>query len=77
MEASPDLWRYCNLAWRRCRPTDAALALAAPRWSQLQSLSLAGVAGVSDAGLQVGKLRRGLHVWVCSAPATCWPFACS
>lgn len=52
-EACPDLWRHVNLSWRRCRPSDAALARAAPRWAQLRWLSLSGVAGVSDAGLQV------------------------
>lgn len=59
VDACPDLWQHCNLASRRCRPTDAALAVAAPRWRQLSVLSLAGVAGVTDAGLQVGGLRVG------------------
>ncbi|PSC74657.1 F-box LRR-repeat 6-like [Micractinium conductrix] len=51
-EACPDLWHHISLSWRRCRPSDAALARAAPRWTHLRWLSLAGVAGVGDAGLQ-------------------------
>ncbi|KAL4419549.1 hypothetical protein ABPG77_006880 [Micractinium sp. CCAP 211/92] len=51
-EACPDIWQHCNLSWRRCRPSDAALARAAPRWTHLCWLSLSGVAGVSDVGLQ-------------------------
>lgn len=54
VQACPDLWAHIDLArGRRCRPSDAALARAAPRWHRLRSLSLAGVAGVGDAGLQV------------------------
>ncbi|KAL4431484.1 hypothetical protein ABPG75_006740 [Micractinium tetrahymenae] len=52
VEACPDLWQHCNLSWRRCRPTDVALARTAPRWDHLRWLSLSGVAGVADAGLQ-------------------------
>lgn len=53
VEACPDLWGHCDLACgRRCRPTDAALARAAPRWRDLRWLSLAGVVGVGDAGLR-------------------------
>lgn len=53
VEACPDLWQHCNLSWRRCRPSDAILARVAPRWAHLRWLSLSGVTGVSDAGLQV------------------------
>ncbi|PRW20378.1 F-box LRR-repeat 6-like [Chlorella sorokiniana] len=53
VQACPDIWAHIDLArGRRCRPSDAALARAAPRWHRLRSLSLAGVAGVGDAGLQ-------------------------
>lgn len=54
VEACPDVWTHIDLArGRRCRPSDAALARAAPRWRRLRSLSLAGVTSVGDAGLQV------------------------
>lgn len=62
MQACPDLWAHIDLArGRRCRPSDAALARSAPRWHRLRSLSLAGVAGVGDAGLQVCFGRGGVQ----------------
>lgn len=63
VQACPDLWSHIDLArGRRCRPSDAALARAAPRWHRLRSLSLAGVAGVGDAGLQVREAGWGSAV---------------
>ncbi|EFN51581.1 hypothetical protein CHLNCDRAFT_55036 [Chlorella variabilis] len=44
--ACPDIWRHVDLSWRRCRPSDAAISRAAPRWAHLTSLSLAGRAAL-------------------------------
>ena len=60
-DATPDIWAHTDLSrGRRCRPTDAAMRACAPRWRQLRSLSLAGVDGVGDAGLQAS--------WMASSP---------
>lgn len=51
VRATPDLWSRVDLAYGWCRPSDAAIAAALPRWAQLRSLSLSGCATLSDVAL--------------------------